>query len=115
VSVVDSVAYKSICQGMIRAAAPLALATSTKGVNGMSISVRSNDQRSTEELMIELGDAGIAKLLMRRFQLLERVEEFLRRPCNGIMFALRLELDEQRNVIEEDERVRKLCPFLSCA
>jgi hypothetical protein len=72
---------------MIRAAAPIAIATSTKGVNGMSISVRSNDQRSTEELMIELGDAGIAKLLMRRFQLLEPVEEFLRRPCNGIMFA----------------------------
>ena len=49
---------------------------------------------------------------MRRFQLPKRVAEFLCRPCDRIMVAaLRFDPDEQRNVVEEDERVRKLRPF----
>ena len=62
--------------------------------------------------MIELGNAVVAELFMRRFQLPKRVEEPLCRPCDRIMVAaLRFDLDEQRNVVEEDERVRKLRPF----
>ncbi len=50
---------------------------------------------------------------MRRLQLLQRVEELLRRPRYRIMVAaLRLNLDQERDVTEEDERVRKLRPFL---
>ena len=68
------------------------------------------------EFMIELGDASIADLLMRRVQMLERLQYFLCRPHNGIMVAaLRFDLNEQCHVTEEDERIRELRSFLFAA
>ena len=64
------------------------------------------------EFMIELGDAVVAELFMRRSQLPKRIEEFSVAHATGSWLPhWRFDLDEQRNVVKEDERVRKLRRF----
>src|SRR5690606_34932285 len=51
--------------------------------------------------------------MMRCLQLLQRVQEFLSRPRYWIMVAaLCLDLDQERDVTEQDQCVSELRPFL---